>query len=108
MTAKEGRSADKKPPKGPDGPLRSRQALAGKDALEREAADDPGLPEAPEGIEEPPLDSLDPHGDPDELSELEDPGPERDSPGDSALLVKEELYEGISSAVEPSSKREDG
>jgi hypothetical protein len=107
MTAKAGKGADRKAPRTPEGPLRSRQVGASRDAQDREDADDPGLPEAPDGVELLPLESLDGAADEDEVSEIQGSEPEQDSPGDTAVLEQEELYEGISSAGEPDAKRKD-
>jgi hypothetical protein len=105
MTAKAGKGADWKGPKAPEGPLRSRQSVAGKDRQDREDADDPGLPEEPDGVELLPLESAEGAADGDEVSGTQGSEPEQDSPGDSAVLEQEELYEGISSDGEPDEKR---
>jgi hypothetical protein len=107
MTAKAGKGAERKAPKGPEGPLRSRQAGASKDAQDREDADDPGLAEAADGVELVPLEGLDGPADGDEVSESQGSDPAQDSPGDTAVLEQEELYEGISSDGEPDAKRKD-
>lgn len=107
MTAKAGKGADRKAPKGPEGPLRSRQVGASQDAQDREDADDPGLPEDPDGVQLVSLEDLDGAPDEDEVSGRQASEPEQDSPGDSAVLEQEELYEGISSAGEPDAKRKD-
>jgi hypothetical protein len=41
------------------------------------------------------------------VSEIQGSDPAQDSPGDSAVLEQEELYEGISSDGEPDEKRKD-
>ena len=105
MTAKAGKGAERKPPKGPEAPLRSRQAGDSREARDREAADDLGLPDEPGGVELLPLEGLEPSIDDSELSETQGSGPEQDSPGDTAVLAQEELYEGISSDREPDSRR---
>jgi hypothetical protein len=105
VTAKAGKGAERKAPKAPEGPLRSRQVGASRDAKDREDADDPGLPEAPEGVELVPLERLEGRADEDEVSQTQGSEPEQDSPGDTAVLEQEELYEGISSDEEPDEKR---
>jgi len=105
MTAKAGKGAERKPSRGPEGPLRSRQAGDSRDAQDREDADELGLPEETEGVELLPLEGLEPSVDDSELAEVQGSEPEQDSPGDTAVLEQEELYEGISSDREPDSKR---
>lgn len=106
MTLKAGREAEKGGIRDRPVPQRSRQALDSQDALEREAADDLGLPEEPpEGVEWVPLEGLDGPGDDDEVGERQGSQPEQDSPGDDALLSQEELYEGISSPDESGAGR---
>ena len=105
MAAKAGKVAERKIPKASEGPLRSRQVGFSRDAKDREDADDPGLPEAPEGVELVRLEGPEGPADEDEVSEIQGSQPEQDSPGDTAVLEQEELYEGISSDGEPDEKR---
>ena len=60
-----------------------------------------------ESVEFVELDVLDPKSDPAEVQPGVHSDPTEDSPGDSALLEQEELYEGIESDRMPSEKRED-
>jgi hypothetical protein len=53
-----------------------------------------------------PMRDLEPDEDPSEVQPKADSEPGQDSPGDSALLEQEELYEGISSEELPSDKVE--
>lgn len=106
MTAKVGKGAERKAVKAPEPALRSRQASLSKASREWEKDDDPGPEEAPEGVELLPLESLEPAADESEVAETAGSEPEQDSPGDTAVLEQEELYEGISSGSEPDGKRE--
>ena len=58
-----------------------------------------------ENVEFEELDVLDPKADPAEIQPGVHTEPEDDSPGDSALLEQEELYEGIASDQMPSEKQ---
>jgi hypothetical protein len=70
-------------------------------------ADDNGPPEPPDDVELVGLEGLDGTPDEDEVAEAQGSEPEQDSPGDTAVLTQEELYEGLSSDREPDAKRKD-